>query len=86
MSVDTETTSQEATQAELVGISLSIQPGEAFYLPFGHRRGGELALDDAGDGAPENLPPLLSQDLKPLVEVLQDPNVKKIGYESAVAV
>jgi DNA polymerase-1 len=79
VSVDTETTSQEATQAELVGISLSLQAGEAFYLPFGHRRSGELALDDGGEGAPKNLPPLLSEEMRPLVQVLEDPAVGKIG-------
>ena len=79
MSVDTETTSQEATRAALVGISLAFQPGEAFYLPFGHQRTGELALDDGGEGAPRNLPALLSAEMRPLVEVLEDPSVGKIG-------
>ncbi|MGD2121398.1 MAG: 5'-3' exonuclease H3TH domain-containing protein, partial [Gemmatimonadota bacterium] len=49
VSVDTETTSQEATRADLVGISLSLEAGEAFYIPLGHHRAGELALDDGGD-------------------------------------
>ncbi|MCF8218554.1 MAG: DNA polymerase I [Bacteroidales bacterium] len=31
---DTETSSLEATQAELVGISFSIKKGEAWYIPF----------------------------------------------------
>jgi DNA polymerase-1 len=79
VSVDTETTSQKATQAELVGISLSFEAGEAFYLPFGHRRSGELALDDGGVGAPRNLPPLSSEEMGPLVEMLEDPRVGKIG-------
>ena len=42
VSVDTETTSQEATRADLVGISLSMEAGEAYYLPLAHRRSGEL--------------------------------------------
>jgi len=79
VSVDTETTSQEATRAELVGISLSVEAGEAFYLPFGHRRSGELALDDQGEGGPRNLPNLLSEEMVPLVELLQDPTVDKVG-------
>jgi len=79
VSVDTETTSQKATQAELVGISLSLEAGEAFYLPFGHRRSGELALDDGGVGAPRNLPSLSSEEMGPLVEMLEDPRVGKIG-------
>ena len=79
VSVDTETTSQEATRAELVGISLSVKAGEAFYLPLAHRRTGELALDDAGAGAPNNLPPLSSAEMRPLLEMLEDPSVEKTG-------
>ena len=32
--VDTETTALDANEAELVGISFSYQPHEAFYIPF----------------------------------------------------
>jgi DNA polymerase-1 len=79
VSVDTETTSQEATQAELVGISLAIKAGEAFYLPFAHRRSGELGLDDGGEGGGRNLPSLQAEEMRPLVEMLEDPGVGKIG-------
>ena len=79
VSVDTETTSQAATRADLVGISLSWKAGEAFYLPLAHRRAGELALDDGGDGAPANLPALTSPAMGPLVEMLEDPAVEKVG-------
>ena len=79
VSVDTETTSQQATRAELVGISVALAPGEAFYLPLAHRRTGELALDDGGDGAPANLPPLDSPSMRPLVDVLEDPDIRKVG-------
>jgi DNA polymerase-1 len=34
---DTETTSTDPMRAELVGISLSIQPGEGYYIPIGHK-------------------------------------------------
>lgn len=37
--VDTETTSLDALAAELVGISLSVTPGEACYIPVAHRNG-----------------------------------------------
>jgi DNA polymerase-1 len=36
VAVDTETTSLDAMQAELVGISLAIEAGEACYIPLGH--------------------------------------------------
>ena len=42
--VDTETTSLDALAAELVGISLSVKPGEACYIPVAHRN-GEVQLD-----------------------------------------
>jgi len=42
--VDTETTSLDALAAELVGISLSVKPGEACYIPVAHRN-GEMQLD-----------------------------------------
>ena len=37
--VDTETTGLDALAAELVGISLSVTPGEACYIPVAHRNG-----------------------------------------------
>ena len=42
--IDTETTSLDAMQAELVGISLSVKVGEACYIPVAHRT-GEDQLD-----------------------------------------
>ena len=42
--VDTETTGLDALAAELVGISLSVTPGEACYIPLAHRN-GETQLD-----------------------------------------
>ncbi len=79
VSVDTETTSQDATRADLVGISLSWILGEACYIPLAHRRSGELALDDGGAGAPANLPPLLSPPMRPLFELLEDSEIEKTG-------
>ena len=36
LSVDTETTSIDPMRAELVGFSLSHEPGKAVYIPVGH--------------------------------------------------
>jgi DNA polymerase-1 len=41
---DTETTSTAEMQAELVGISLAIKEGAAYYIPVGHTAGNNLAL------------------------------------------
>ncbi|MDH3287015.1 MAG: DNA polymerase I [Betaproteobacteria bacterium] len=40
VSVDTETTSLDPFKAELVGISLSLEPGHAAYVPLAHRYAG----------------------------------------------
>lgn len=42
LTIDTETTSQDARRAALVGISLSTAPGKAWYLPIGHKSAENL--------------------------------------------
>jgi DNA polymerase-1 len=75
VSIDTETTSTDPVRAELVGISIAVEPGEAFYLPIAHRRGqGELMMEP-----PQNLPALLGPELTPLVEMLEDASIAKVG-------
>jgi DNA polymerase-1 len=49
IAVDTETTSIDPTLAELVGISLSVKPGQGYYIPLGHRSGTQLSLDEVVD-------------------------------------
>ena len=36
VAVDTETTSLDARVAELIGVALAVEPGEAVYVPVGH--------------------------------------------------
>jgi DNA polymerase-1 len=87
VAADTETTSTDPTRADLIGISLSLRAGEAFYLPLAHRaRGsapqGELMGEpETEEQAPlvENLPPLDSPEMAPLVGMLEDPAVAKVG-------
>lgn len=50
---DTETTSLDAMQAELVGMSFATAPGKAWYVPVGHKDGGPLSHDQL---APDQLP------------------------------
>lgn len=48
--IDTETTSINALNAELVGISLAIKEGEAFYIPLKHYdNNGNLPFDETLD-------------------------------------
>ncbi|OZG74256.1 DNA polymerase I [Hahella sp. CCB-MM4] len=64
---DTETTSLNYMEAEIVGVSFSIEPGKAAYVPVAH---------DYMD-APEQLSrEWVLEQLRPL---LTDPNVKKVG-------
>ncbi len=44
--LDTETTSLDPLAAELVGISLSLEPGQACYIPLAHRYAGVPAQLD----------------------------------------
>ena len=88
--VDTETSSTDPMRADLCGISIALAPGEAYYLPLAHRHPrpaqGDL-LGGAGDPSTEekrlkpvrNLPPLHSPEMEPLVALLEDEGVEKIG-------
>lgn len=64
---DTETTSLDATRADLVGISFAVETGAAWYIPLGHRY---LGVPDQLDQA------LVLERLRPLLE---NPNKLKIG-------
>ncbi len=67
VTVDTETTSPQPTRARLVGMSFSIVPGEAFYVPVGHDY----------LGAPAQVPK--AKALRILKPVLEDPRILKTG-------
>jgi len=70
-------TAGDPMRAELVGLSIAVAPGEAWYLPFGHRPSGDM-LDRA---EVRNLPPLGDAELKPLVSLLEDGAVPKTGHD-----
>jgi len=77
VAVDTETTSLNEMQADLVGISLSVVPGEACYIPLTHRQGDPDDLfgsDKLSDG---QLP--REAVLTALKPVLEDDAILKIG-------
>jgi DNA polymerase-1 len=67
VALDTETDSVSPTRARLVGLSFSLLPGEAFYVPVGHDY----------LGAPPQIPKERALDI--LRSVLEDPAVRKIG-------
>ena len=55
ISFDTETTSTDEMQAELVGISLSVQEGMGYYIPVGHKSGQNLPVEQVISGLREPL-------------------------------
>jgi len=65
--LDTETTSKDAMKADLVGLSFSIKPDEAYYIPCGHDY----------PGAPKQLDKVYV--LEQLKQLLENPEIKKIG-------
>ncbi len=64
---DTETDALDAMRANLVGISLAVEPGRAAYIPVGHNY----------PGAPAQLG--ADQVLAALRPVLENPDKKKLG-------
>jgi len=67
ISIDTETTSLDYMQAEIVGVSFAVTENHAAYVPLQH--------DYAG--APEQLP--LSNTLEKLKPILENEDIKKVG-------
>ncbi|MFS2125032.1 DNA polymerase I [Pseudomonas sp. Pseusp97] len=67
---DTETTSIDAQQAQVVGVSFAVQEGEAAYVPLAHSYMG--------------VPTQLDRDavLRALKPLLEDPNKRKIGQHA----
>lgn len=51
ISIDTETTSTDQMAAQLVGLSLAIQPGRSYYIPVGHSNasGDQLSWETVKD-------------------------------------
>ena len=67
VAVDTETTSLDEMRAEIVGVSFSVTPGEAAYVPLAHDY----------PGAPAQLP--RDEVLARLKPWLENPDKKKLG-------
>jgi DNA polymerase I len=67
ISFDTETTSTDQMQAELVGIALAVEPGTGYYIPVGH-------LPEAGSQLP------IEVVLDALRKPLTDPDIPKVGH------
>jgi len=76
VAVDTETTSLDEMQADLVGVSLCIEAGQAAYIPLGHSMGED---DLFGGTARAEGQMDLDAALALLKPVLEDDSILKIG-------
>ena len=85
IAVDTETNSLDPMQAELIGVSLAVAPGEACYIPLGHvdPAAAQGAFDLGADpsqtqGRPKQID--LAAALALLKPLLESDGVLKIGH------
>jgi DNA polymerase-1 len=77
VAVDTETTGLNEMTADLVGISLCVEPGQACYVPLAHKAGdgdGLFGSEERADGQMG-----LDEALRMLRPMLQDDSIVKIG-------
>jgi len=77
VAVDTETTGLDEMTADLVGISLCVDAGEACYIPLIHKasRSDDLfGSDDLAEGQMKT-----EEALQMLTPMLEDPTILKIG-------
>ena len=77
VAIDTETTGLNEMTAELVGISMAVEPGHACYVPLIHKASGSDDLfgsDALAEGQMET-----EAALKMLTPMLEDPAILKIG-------
>ena len=77
VAVDTETTGLNEMTADLVGVSLCVEPGQACYIPLTHKAQGTDDLFGSDDLAEGQMP--LEQALEMLKPVLEDDSILKIG-------
>ena len=76
VAIDTETTSLNEMQADLVGICLAVEPGEACYIPVAHTEGSDdlFSTGKLVDGQLDR-----QEVLDALKPVLEDAAILKIG-------
>ncbi len=83
---DTETTSLDYMQADLVGVSFAVEPGRAAYVPFGHDYAGapaqlapELVLGKLRPILESERPAKIGQNLKYDMSVLARAGIRLAG-------
>ncbi|MEX3316384.1 DNA polymerase I [Sulfitobacter sp. PS-8MA] len=86
VAVDTETTGLDEMTAELVGVSLAVEAGQACYIPLTHKASRDDDLFGGEGLAPGQMP--VEEALQLLTPMLEDPAILKIGqnmkYDSKI--
>tara|TARA_B100001971_G_C18255828_1_gene581998 strand:- start:712 stop:3585 length:2874 start_codon:yes stop_codon:yes gene_type:complete len=77
VAIDTETTSLDESRAELVGVSMSIEPGYACYIPLGHRPIPSTSAKGVELESPMQIQ--MDQAMAIIRPLFADPAVIKIG-------
>ena len=77
VAVDTETTGLDEMVAQLVGISLAVEPGRACYIPLIHKANAGDDLFGSDELAQGQMP--VAEALDILTPMLEDPAILKIG-------
>jgi len=81
ITIDTETTSTNAMAADLVGISLSINSGDACYIPLAHVNHSDEPVDLLSESSAEPIPDQIpmQEALELLKPLLKNPAILKIA-------
>tara|TARA_B100000700_G_scaffold330937_1_gene460135 strand:+ start:1587 stop:4346 length:2760 start_codon:yes stop_codon:yes gene_type:complete len=81
IAVDTETDSINAVQANLVGISISIKQGTAYYIPLRHiENSAPLLIDEKIDQKDKIEQVNFDTAIKLFKKILEDPSITKVGH------
>ena len=78
VAVDAELSSIDPMRGELIGLSMAVRPGEACYIPIGHRVGAD---DLFGGGALVEGQIAEAEALALLKPLLEAPGVLKLGHD-----
>ena len=78
VAVDAELSSIDPMRGELIGLSIAVRPGEACYIPIGHRVGAD---DLFGGGALAEGQIAEAEAIALLKPLLETPGVLKIGND-----
>jgi DNA polymerase-1 len=81
VTIATESSTRDPLRGDLVCLALAVEPGKAWYLPFGHVQPFELSFEDEEPGEIRNLPALTHKKSEALRAILEDESIEKVGHD-----